>query len=359
MDFPIDRPVRPSWLTVPASHIYEILVDFHQWRFEKIPGRVGRVPVPVISVGNLTVGGTGKTPCVVSLVALLRDILQEHHMPGVPAVLTRGYGRQVRSMRRLGPKPAESVDWQEFGDEPLLLHQLLPKIPIIIEPDRVKGARAAVRDHQSPVLVLDDGFQFRALHKDLEIVLVDGQNPVGNGHLLPAGPLREPVDALQRADIIVGVGSGDGETVAAAQLADRYNKRFLQAFLRPGKPKRFSARKTDQPPEKVVLLSGIARPERFRRSALEAGFRVLEHCHFRDHHPFSQGDIASISTLTHKVGAEAILTTGKDAVRLVGLTFGLPVWILPVEFCWKEPEGITEQLARIFENSSRKSADRK
>lgn len=349
MDFPTDKPVKPFWLTVPASQVYEMLAEFHHWRYDNNPARAYRVKVPVISVGNLTVGGNGKTPCVASLVPLLRDVLRQHRLPGVPAILSRGYGRQVKSTRILGPKPDESVDWKEVGDEPLLLHRLLAKIPIIVERNRVRGARIAIDEFKSPVLLLDDGFQFRGLHKDLEIVLLDGQKPIGNGHMLPAGPLREPEVALKRADVIVGVGAEGSDTNPAAEIANKFGKPFLEAFLQTGKPTRFSARKTDMPPDKVVLLSGIARSERFHRSALEAGFIVLEHCRFRDHHPFSQGEVANISALARKVEAEAVITTAKDAVRLAGLRFGLPVWVLPVEFVWKQPEEITSHLSQVFD----------
>jgi tetraacyldisaccharide 4'-kinase len=346
MDFPTNNAVKPFWLTIPASRIYEILAEFHHWRFEKTPTRIESVNVPVISVGNITVGGTGKTPCVASLVPILRDMLQRQRKPGVPAILSRGYGRQTKFMRIIEPKTDEDLNWQEVGDEPLLLHQLLPKIPIIVNRNRVAGARAAIEKFKSPVLLMDDGFQHRALKKDLEIVLLDAHKPLGNGYLLPAGPMREPVSALRRADVLVSVGSQI--TDAVAELADRFGKPLIEASLKIGKPVRFSARKTDTPPEKVVLLSGIARPERFHRTAMESGFRVLDHCLFRDHYPFSQSDISNVSSLARELEAEAIVTTAKDAVRLAGLTFGLPVWILPVEFVWKKPEDIITHLEQVF-----------
>ena len=347
MDFPTNKAANPFWLTIPASHVYEMLAEFHHWRFDKTPSRIERVDIPVISVGNITVGGTGKTPCVASLVPILRDLLQRYRKPGVPAILSRGYGRQEKSLRIIEPKEDESLDWHELGDEPLMLHRLLPKIPILVNRNRVASARAAIQTFQSPALLLDDGFQYRALKKDLDIVLLDAQKPLGNGYLLPAGPMREPVSALRRADIFVSVGSQ--MTDAVAELADKFGKPLTEAYLQTGKPVRFSARKTDSPPEKVVLLSGIARPEKFHRAALESGFRVLEHCRFRDHYPFSQSDIANVSSLAHELEAEAVVTTHKDAMRLAGLTFGLPVWILPVEFIWKKPEDIIGHLEQVFD----------
>jgi len=351
MDFPADKPLQPSWLTVPASRIYGLFAEFHRRRFDKNSDRIKRVSAPVISVGNLTVGGTGKTPCVASLVLMARGILQRHGISGAPAVLTRGYGRQVKAMRQLGPESAEGVDWREVGDEPLMLHQLLPEIPIITDQDRQQGANVAIRDCGAPVLLLDDGFQYRALHKGMEIVLLDGEKPLGNGYLLPAGPLREPASALRRADIIVGVGAAASGMEAAKELADKYGKPFYEAFLRPGKPLKLSSGESNTPPKKVVLVSGIARHERFYHSALEAGFQPCEHCHFRDHHPFSQKDMTHVQEVARKVGAEAILTTAKDAVRLASLTFDLPVWILPVEFCWKKPEEIGRLLEKVLQST--------
>ncbi|MBM3324597.1 MAG: tetraacyldisaccharide 4'-kinase, partial [Calditrichaeota bacterium] len=307
--------------------------------------------VPVISVGNLTVGGTGKTPCIASLVPLVQDILRQRGISGTPAILTRGYGRRTRSSICLGSGLSDSVDWREVGDEPMMLHRLLPKVPIIVEPDRVRGARIAIRDYQASALLLDDGFQYRALHKDFEIVLVDNERPLGNGYLLPAGPLREPADALQRADIVVGVGSKRDDETPAARLAQHYGKFFSHAFLQAGKPLPFAVVKTEEPPKKIVLLSGIARSDRFSHSATESGFHVLKHFSFPDHYPFCQSDIAQVERRASKLGAEAILTTAKDAVRLAELSFKLPVWILPVELVWKSSEEITRTLTKVFGDS--------
>ncbi|MFH1011949.1 MAG: tetraacyldisaccharide 4'-kinase [bacterium] len=352
MDFPADRALQPSWLTLPASRIYEAFAKFHHRRFDRNPRAVRRVTVPVISVGNLTVGGTGKTPCIASLVPLVQDILRQRGISGAPAILTRGYGRRAKSTIYLGPGLSDSTDWREVGDEPMMLHRLLPDVPIVVEQNRVRGARAAIREYGAPVLLLDDGFQYRALHKDLEIVLLDSEKPLGNGYLLPAGPLREPTDALQRADIVLGVGLEQNDFSPAAKLAQSCGKSFLDALLRPGKPLLFSTQEAKEPPEKIVLVSGIARPKRFYRCAVESGFHVLKHFSFRDHYPFCQSDIAQIERRASKLGAEAILTTAKDAVRLAGISFKLPVWILPVEFVWKNPEEITQTLIKVFEAHS-------
>jgi tetraacyldisaccharide 4'-kinase len=230
----------------------------------------------------------------------------------------------------------------------MMLHWLLPDIPIVIHQDRREGAKAAVREYGSPALIMDDGFQYRALRKDLEIVLVDGEKPLGNGYLLPAGSLREPASALRRADILVGVGSATTEMEAARRLAGEYDRAFCEAFVRSGKPVKFPKDNSSTAPKKVVLVSGIARHERFYRAAVEAGFQPCEHCHFRDHHPFSQKDMIHVQDIVRRVGAEAILTTAKDAVRLADLRVELPIWILPVEFCWKKPEEIASLIEKML-----------
>jgi tetraacyldisaccharide 4'-kinase len=348
MDFPADRALQPSWLTIPVSYLYGALARSHHRRYDKNLRRIERASVPVISVGNLTVGGTGKTPCVASLIPLLQDVLTQREISGTPAILTRGYGRQAKSTMCLRTDSPASLDWREVGDEPMMLHRLLPNVPIVVNKDRVRSAAVAVRDCLASVLLLDDGFEYRALHKNLEIVLLDSQKPLGNGYLLPAGPLREAEDALQRADVLVGVGAAQEEKSPAARLAERFGKPFFEAFVRPGNPHALTSAKTETCPKGVVLLSGIARPHRFRLSATESGFDVLEHFSFRDHHAFCQREIIHIEKGARKLGAEAILTTAKDAVRLSGLSFKLPIWILPVEFVWKNPEEITRVLTRVF-----------
>ena len=258
-------------------------------------GRPLRLPVPVVCVGNLVAGGAGKTPLVDDVTRRLR---RRHGLNAM--VLSRGHGGQASGPLRVEPGTHDAA---LVGDEPLMLAGA--GLPMWIAHDRAEGGRAAVVDG-AEALVMDDGFQNPALEKDLSLVVVDGAFGFGNGRLIPAGPLREPVPAgLARADAVVLMG--DDRTGATTRVPHRLP--LLRARLTPG-PR--MARLAGQP---VVAFAGIGRPDKFFRSLEQAGCRVLARHPFADHHPYQPTDIQPILDEAFALGA-APVTTAKDAVRL-------------------------------------------
>ncbi len=291
-----------------GSAAYHALYD-RGWR------RPHRLPVPVLSVGNLTVGGTGKTPTVI---ALIEALTRRGRRPGV---LTRGYGGADTG--RVPPDRTDPGVWQRFGDEPVLLAGRFPGVPIQVDPDRTRGGRALLASPEAPdVLVLDDGFQHRKLARDADLVLLDAARPLGNGRLLPAGPLRERPAALSRAthllmtgwDEHIGTASRPREPLTtglpcfrARTVVDGIRRLEGGAHALLGKG------------ERVHLVTGVARPQRVRASAQQAGLHVTGHSVFPDHHPFTAGELSACEDAARD--ADAIpLTTEKDAVRMVGVT---------------------------------------
>lgn len=251
-----------------------------------------RASVPVICVGNLTVGGAGKTPVCLALARKLTALGLRPH------VLTRGYGGEEKGPHAVDP---DRDDAERVGDEALLLARLAP---VWVARDRAAGARAAAASGAG-IIVMDDGHQNPTLAKDLSLVVVDGETGFGNGRVIPAGPLREPVAAgLARADALVVMGEDRGKVETWAGGLP-----VLRARLVPG-PEVLSLRG-----RRVVAFAGIGRPGKFFQSLREAGAEVVAVHPFADHYPYAEADIQPI--LDEAFALDAIpVTTAKDAVRL-------------------------------------------
>jgi tetraacyldisaccharide 4'-kinase len=285
--------------------------------------RQEKVGCPVVSVGNLTVGGTGKTPMVILLAGMLRDRGMR------PAVLSRGYGGKstsevlvVSDGRQILAGP------EEAGDEPVLIARRLKGIPVLAGAKRALTGRYARENFGVDVMVLDDGFQHRWIHRDLDIVLLDSRQPLGNGLLLPRGPLREPPAALVRAGVIVFTRSEDstGPSMDKELSGILSGRPVLRTRIRPTKfvgadgtelPLSFLAGK------KVFAFAGIAQPDSFRQTleglgGVIAGFRA-----FPDHHRYTAEDWGRIEHDAGLVRADLVLATEKDLVKLQGIAQAL------------------------------------
>ena len=274
--------------------------------------RQAKLPRPVISVGNLTVGGTGKTPTVIYMAQLLKA----HGYR--PAVLSRGYGGSANApVNVVSDGNRIRTGWREAGDEPILIARAEPGIPVLTGSRRLLTGRAAVEMFDADVLILDDAFQHRALFRDIDMVLLDAARPFGNGFLLPRGPLREHRDSLRRADILLRTGNAEnGEPLREAAS--------LPSFRAIHKPQGVVAGGTGRIEtaaallgQKVFAFAGIGSPEAFRRSLTELGAAVVGFRVFPDHHPYDLSDIESLRRLASKSGAARIVTTEKDGIRLV------------------------------------------
>jgi tetraacyldisaccharide 4'-kinase len=259
--------------------------------------------VPVIVVGNITVGGSGKTPLVIRLVEVLRGAGYR------PGIISRGYGGSAQDWpRQVGP----DSDPQEVGDEPVLLARRC-KCPVLVAPDRVAAALALLKDHNCDVILADDGLQHYRLARDIEIAVIDGNRRLGNGGCLPAGPLREPAQRLNSVDFIVSNGKAEsGEflmTLAGERTINLADPSVTCAL--PG----FRG-------ELVHAVAGIGDPSRFFNYLGRRGLRLLEHP-FPDHHPFTSTDLAFGDELP-------VLMTEKDAVKCQKLARDW-FWYVPVE----------------------------
>jgi tetraacyldisaccharide 4'-kinase len=297
---------------------YAAAVILRNAYYDFFPRAARHVQSPVVSIGNLTVGGTGKTPIAAAIAQRL--IAQGRK----PAILLRGYKAKA-APQSVKDSDAVAGRWREQSDEAMVLKRRCPEASILVNPDRVASARRAV--HQgADVLVLDDGFQHRRLARDLDIVLVDATAPFGHGHFLPRGLLREPPTSLRRAGLIILTRSNevdhttkslilrtlrrlakDRPIIEATHAADG----FLDLAGRPVKD-------ADPADMQAVLFAGIANFESFRRSAEQLGVRVLAAYQYPDHHAYSAEELSGLADIAGAMEANVVLTTEKDAVKIEG-----------------------------------------
>lgn len=298
--------------------------------------RTGRLPCPVVSVGNLTLGGSGKTPTVEAVVQTLQGL--SHETGALPAVVSRGYGRGTRGVHVVSDRDGIRVDARTAGDEPLLLAERLPGIPVVVGENRYEAARAAVARCGATVIVLDDGFQHRTLAKDLEIVVVQGRAPWGNARVFPRGMLREPLSGLARAHAVVVTNPADADTVetvtrtvrrfnaSAAVLAGHYQ---LQDAIETSSGRRVPV--ADLAGRRLMAFAGLGSPQSFADTLDAARIRRVGFAEFPDHHWFTPGDLAELVRDARAASAQGLVTTEKDWIRVRDLPPpALPLWVLPM-----------------------------
>ena len=293
-----------------------------------------KAAVPVVCIGNPTVGGAGKTPAALAVAQMLKAAGE------TPVFLSRGYGGRLAGPVRVDPAQHRAAD---VGDEPLLLARAAATI---VARDRAKAAQAAVAAGAS-VIVMDDGFQNPSLAKDFSVLVVDARRGIGNGRVIPAGPLRAPLDGqLDRAQALIVVGEGD-----VADVADQARKRALPVFR---------ARLTPDPAliaslagKRVLAFAGIGDPEKFFATLRAAGVAVATTRSFDDHHRYTRADAQALCAEAERSGL-VLVTTEKDLARMQGDEDAAPLAArsraLPVTLTFDDDAGfrslLFEQVAR-------------
>ncbi len=333
------------------SNFYRRAVQFRIWLYEKRIFRYRTLGCLVVSVGNLTCGGTGKTP-VVEVFA--RTLSQKGRKV---AILSRGYRSKDRSFiekvyqifrsKKYEVPPRVVSDGQNLllnsstaGDEPYMLASNLSDVIVLVDKDRVKSGRYAIMEFGADTLILDDGFQYLDLKPKLNILLVDSTLPFHNHHVLPRGLLREPIKNIRRADYIFLTKSDGGNRMRWLKAFIRKHNRKAEIIECRHKPmylediyvkeKRYPLEYLKN--KKIAALSGIARPESFEEFLTETGAKLIYKEQFADHHRYDQQEIIDFINRAKKKGASVIVTTEKDAVRIPRLDRrDIPICFMRVE----------------------------
>ena len=327
----------------PASTLWALAAHVKNALYDRGLAPSTRLTVPVVSIGNITVGGTGKTPLVIHLARLLIEAGTR------PLVLSRGYGSSGTGTRIVSDGSTVLLGPDEAGDEPVLVARSVPGLPVVVDPDRARGGREAILRFVPDLILLDDGFQHRRLARDLDVVLLDAIDPFGRYALLPSGLLREPLPGLRRAGVFVVTNAPEDEELAtltavvrrfntvapilrARHVADRLvpidhppdpgadrsgggsgasggiepGLRPLDKLLDPGNLRGLS----------VYAFCGIGNPRGFELTLQAAGAKIAGFERFPDHHRYLPQQIEQVAAAARAAGAAAVLTTEKDAVRI-------------------------------------------
>jgi tetraacyldisaccharide 4'-kinase len=312
----------------PLSAIYGGVVAARNALYDRRVWRARRLQGAVISVGNVSAGGSGKTPFVILLGELLkaRGIRFD--------VLSRGYGRKTRGVRLVDPGGLP----RDFGDEPLLIARRL-QVPVVVGEDRYGAGRFAESRFGPQIHLLDDGFQHRGLARDFDIVLVTPED--ARDRLLPAGRLREPLRALRRADsVVLASGAAPEAFPSEGKMVWRVRRGIVPQNI----------------PERPVVFCGIARPQNFTLQLRAAGIVSVAEAFFRDHHAYSEKDVRDLLQLRQRSEAGGFVTTEKDAVNLGGYLDALgPLAVVPVKMELADGANAVDTMLRVIEERRRHS----
>ena len=307
----------PYRLLSPFAWLYRLICALRLFLYRYGIFKQIKLQAKVISVGNITLGGTGKTPLVICLSEKLKEKNKK------VAVLSRGYKRKKKEMVELTQNTKKKINWEDVGDEPYLLAKRLFDVPIIVSKHRDISGHYATEKLGIEFLILDDGFQHLKLFRNLDTVVIDSVNPFGNGRLLPAGTLREPLSSLRRADVFVltktDQASNKDELI---QILKKYNPKapIVESIYQIRSIEKLfdgsEVKPKDVEGKKALAFSGIGNPLAFENSLKQLKIQILKHQIFLDHFPYRKNDILTMQEEAKRVGADFIVTTEKDSVRI-------------------------------------------
>jgi tetraacyldisaccharide 4'-kinase len=343
---------------MPFSWIYGKITDLRNTLFESGVFKSHALGAPAVSIGNITVGGTGKTP----LVAFVAEFLAEQGAK--VCILTRGYGREnVKERVLVSDGEKILADARQAGDEPAELAKKLLgcKAIVVADANRVAAAKWAREKFKITAFVLDDAFQHRRAERDLDIVLLDATNPFGNFKALPFGILREPLENLKRADLIIITRANlvAGEQITNYKLRiTNYNPDCpiftaenrisalvgLKDFLAGQIPNR----KSQIPNRKALAFCALGNPDNFFEQLRREDFTLAATRKFPDHHRYTQKDVAELEAEARETGARILLTTAKDAVKLAELNFELPCCVVESALVFDDEKKLRELIGAVL-----------
>jgi tetraacyldisaccharide 4'-kinase len=342
-----------SFVLPPLSILYDAVTRTRLSLYRRGTFHTTKLDRPVISIGNITTGGTGKTP----LVEWVARTIAAHGKK--VCILTRGYGRKDPHLQVIVSdgygvlaSPAEA------GDEPYLLAtKLAGKAAVISSADRIAAGQEAIKDFGTECFVLDDGFQHLRLARDLNVVTIDATNPWGGGSLLPYGRLREKPEGLSRADCVVITRCDQVDSVDALReeiLNFTGEGPIFESEMRPVRVSSLrNPSETLAAPARVAAFCAVGNPYSFFENLRRLGFELAMEKSFPDHHAYSQDEIDSLTQEAKDTGATSLITTAKDAVKLRTLSFSIPCYVLDIEISIENEDTLTRLIVEAINLRSR------
>ncbi len=317
-------------LLLPFTLVYRIIITLRNQLFDLGFPQAESLPTKVVSIGNLTVGGTGKTPHVILLA-------KEFQKRGLSvAVLSRGYKRQTRNTVPVPMGQHTQHNWKLFGDEPFLMTRKLTDIPVVVDGNRVRGGKFLIENFNPDLILLDDGFQHRALHRDYDIVLINSNVPNSAWQLLPSGHLREPWHQIRRADMII-ISKSNLQTPSRELIAklEQAGKPFCRSEIHCsenfyGVGNR-SMELSNVKGKSAILISAVGDSDGFEKTVASLGIKITAHAAFRDHYDYTEKDLKRVRTQFRASGSDMILTTEKDFLKIARfIDHELPLFAVPI-----------------------------
>lgn len=329
-----------------ASKVYAAGVRARAWAYRHGVFRRISVDAPLVSIGNVTVGGTGKTPFAIYLARRLQALGRR------PAIVSRGYLKEGRGLVVVSDGSSVLVGRRQAGDEPYLMARALPGVPVVVGPNRAVAATVATARFDPDIIVMDDGFQHLKVQRDLDVVVIDATNPFGNGMTLPRGILREPPNHLRRAGLLLLTRTD--QTTDLDLLRDHLRTLnptvpIVESIHRPASLRYYQHHDElgvqTLAGSRVVALSSVGNPRAFERTLGDLGAQIVDAWRLPNHHAYRRGPLTDLADRARDLGVEAIVTTEKDTVRFPpGFAFDVPVWVLAIELTVTAGE---EHLSRI------------
>ena len=286
--------------------------------------KTSKISCKIISVGNISIGGTGKTPTVIYLTYLLKSLNLK------VAIISRGYKRNTTGLLVVSRGKGPSCPLSDCGDEPYMMAKKLKNIPIVVDKNRYRGCTYLVNNFSPDVIIMDDGFQHKSIYRDMDLVLIDGSTNYNDYKLLPSGVLREPWHEIKRADAILLTKKIPGpllkrklNELTIPIFQTRITAMIGRSYLQPIKKIPIK--------EKVFLFSGIGNPQFFKKTIKQMGFNICGAKKFADHYSYTKKDINNIEESAKTLNAKYLLTTEKDWFKLEKLETKLPVIVIEIK----------------------------
>ena len=334
-------------LQLPLSVFFKAIIIIRNYLYDANIFNTNKLPCKVISIGNITTGGSGKTPTVEFLALYLQSIGKN------VGIVSRGYGRSSKNVKLVTDGFDEPSSWEQYGDEAFLLSQNLNSIPIVVGESKYEAGLKITSEFDLDVIIIDDGFQHRSLHRDLDIVLINSKDTKRTHKLLPIGSLRERISGLKRADLIIYTKTNVHNNLSYLnRLLKNVNIEKINSMLKAkpmliGKDKQ-RIDQADIKSKNIYLLSAIGDNIGFKKTVEKIGANIVGHSKFIDHFKFKISDLQKAQRDAKKVSAIYIITTEKDLVKIPNINLEIPIYALKTKIRFSPASKLEDKINSLF-----------